>query len=84
MQIPFHVDEIAAYHRAIAKAETKYGRAIDLSLSPGGWMSTTYVDFLRANAHMWRISDDLWDRWEDIYQQFARLARWDPFQSTGH
>ena len=84
MQTPFHVDEIAAYHRAIAKAETKYGRAIDLSLSPGGWMSTTYVDFLRENAQMWRISDDLWDRWEDIYQQFARLARWAPFQTAGH
>ena len=69
---------------AIAKAEAKYGREITLSLSPGGWVSTGYVDFLRGNAEMWRISDDLWDRWEDIYQQFARLARWAPFQTTGH
>ena len=84
MQTPFHSDEIAAYHRAIAKAEAKYGRSIDLSLSPGGWVATSYVDFLRENAQMWRISDDLWDRWEDIYQQFARLARWAPFQTTGH
>ena len=84
MQTPFHADEIAAYHRAIAKAEAKYGREITLSLSPGGWVSTGYVDFLRGNAEMWRISDDLWDRWEDIYQQFARLARWAPFQTTGH
>ena len=81
MQTPFHADEIAAYHRAIAKAEAKYGREITLSLSPGGWVSTGYVDFLRGNAEMWRISDDLWDRWEDIYQQFARLARWAPFQT---
>ena len=84
MQTPFHSDEIAAYHRAIAKAEAKYGRSIDLSLSPGGRVATSYVDFLRENAQMWRISDDLWDRWEDIYQQFARLARWAPFQNTGH
>lgn len=84
MQTPFHEDEIAAYHRAIAKAESKYGRDIELSLSPGGWVSTTYVDFLRENAEMWRISDDLWDRWEDIYQQFPRLARWAPFQREGH
>ena len=84
MQTPFHADEIAAYHRAIAKAEAKYDRTIDLSLSPGGWVSTGYVDFLRDNAQMWRISDDLWDRWEDIHQQFARLARWAPFQTTGH
>lgn len=33
MQTPFHSDEIAAYHRAIAKAEAKYGRSIDLSLA---------------------------------------------------
>ena len=83
MQTPFHSDEIAAYHRAIAKAEAKYGRSIDLSLSPGGWVATSYVTSC-ARTPMWRISDDLWDRWEDIYQQFARLARWAPFQTTGH
>lgn len=84
MQTPFHSDEIAAYHRASAKAEAKYGRSIDLSLSPGGWVATSYVDFLCENAQMWRISDDLWDRWEGIYQRFARLARWVPFQTAGH
>ncbi|OZG60974.1 alpha-galactosidase [Bifidobacterium lemurum] len=84
MQTPFHSEEIAAYRRAIAKAEAAHGRAISLSLSPGGWVSTGYVDFLRENAQMWRISDDLWDRWEDILQQFARLARWAPFQTAGH
>lgn len=75
MQTPFHSAEIAAYHNAIAKAEAKYGRSISLSLSPGGWVSTGYTEFLRDSAQMWRISDDLWDRWEDIYQQFPRLAR---------
>lgn len=84
MQTPFHADEIAAYHRAIAKAEAKHGCSITLSLSPGGWLSTGYMDFLREHADMWRISDDLWDRWEDLYQQFARVARWAPFQRTGH
>ena len=84
MQTPFHSEEIAAYHRAIERAEKAHGRDILLSLSPGGWVATTYLDFLRENAEMWRISDDLWDRWEDIYQQFARLARWAPMQTTGH
>lgn len=83
MQTPFHADEIAAYHRAIAKAEARHSRPITLSLSPGGWLSATHVDFLRDHAEMWRISDDLWDRWEDIYQQFARLARWAPTQTAG-
>ncbi|WEV59188.1 glycoside hydrolase family 27 protein [Bifidobacterium sp. ESL0728] len=84
MQSPFHDDEIAAYHRAIAKAEAKYGYPISLSLSPGQWLSTAYTGFLRDNAEMWRISDDLWDQWEDVFQQFSRLARWAPFQQSGH
>ena len=49
MQTPFHSDEIAAYHRAIAKAEAKYGRSIDLSLSPGaGWRRATSTSCART------------------------------------
>ena len=33
---------------------------------------------------MWRISDDLWDRWGDVYAQFSRLAIWAPCQIAGH
>ncbi len=84
MQTPFFPEEIEAYHNAIAKAERRYGRRITLSLSPGGWVASTHVDFLRNVAQMWRISDDLWDRWEDVFQQFPRLARWAPLQRTGH
>ncbi len=32
---------------------------------------------------MWRISDDLWDRWEDLEAQFTRLARWAPHSAPG-
>ena len=84
MQTPFFPEEIEAYHHAIERAEAAYGRPITLSLSPGGWVASTHVDFLRGVSQMWRISDDLWDRWEDIYQQFPRLARWAPMQRTGH
>lgn len=70
MQTPFFPEEIEAYHHAIERAEAAYGRPITLSLSPGGWVASTHVDFLRGVSQMWRISDDLWDRWEDIYQQF--------------
>lgn len=72
MQTPFFPEEIEAYHHAIERAEATYGRQITLSLSPGGWVASTHVDFLRGVSQMWRISDDLWDRWEDIYQQFPR------------
>ena len=79
MLAPYHDREIAAYARAIERS----GRDIVLSLSPGTHLSTHHVEHLRANAQLWRISDDLWDRWEDVHAQFARLARWAPFQQAG-
>ncbi|WP_228373433.1 glycoside hydrolase family 27 protein [Demequina gelatinilytica] len=79
MQAPYFEREIAAYQRAIQRS----GRDISLSLSPGTHLSTAHLDHLRENAQMWRVSDDLWDRWEDVHAQFARLARWAPFQQPG-
>ena len=32
---------------------------------------------------MWRVSDDLWDVWDDVEAQFARMARWAPHQRAG-
>ena len=84
MQVPFMDREIDAYARAIRKAEQAYGHPMTLSLSPGTRVPTTHLGFLRDHAQLWRISDDLWDRWQDLYAQFARLARWAPLQSTGH
>jgi hypothetical protein len=79
MLAPYHDREIAAYARAIERS----GRDIVLSLSPGTQLSTHHLDHLRANAQLWRVSDDLWDRWEDVHAQFARMARWAPFQQPG-
>lgn len=79
MQAPYHDDEIAAFATAIARS----GREMALSLSPGTNLPTTHIEHLRSNANMWRISDDLWDRWEDVHAQFARLARWAPLQRPG-
>nr|WP_232345456.1 MULTISPECIES: glycoside hydrolase family 27 protein [Bifidobacterium] len=84
MQAPFMDREIDAYARAIRKAEQAHGHSMTLSLSPGTRVPTTHLGFLRDHAQLWRISDDLWDRWQDLYAQFARLARWAPLQSTGH
>ncbi|MDT0318648.1 glycoside hydrolase family 27 protein [Streptomyces millisiae] len=77
MLFPYHEREIAAYARAIARS----GRPIELSLSPGTDVSLAHLDHLRANATMWRVCDDLWDRWPDVEAQFARMARWAPWQS---
>jgi hypothetical protein len=77
MLFPYHEREIAAYARAVERS----GRPIELSLSPGTDVSLARLDHLREHATMWRICDDLWDRWEDVEAQFARMARWAPWQS---
>ncbi|MEU2774572.1 glycoside hydrolase family 27 protein [Streptomyces sp. NPDC007162] len=79
MLFPYHEREIAAY----AKAVERSGRPIELSLSPGTDMSVARLDHLREHATMWRVCDDLWDRWEDVEAQFARMARWAPWQREG-
>lgn len=75
---PYQTADIEAYARAIERC----GRPIELSLSPGRDLSLAHLDHLRAHATMWRICDDLWDRWEDVEANFARFARWAPEASA--
>ena len=70
--------EIEAVRRAIDRS----GRAMVLSLSPG----ETPLDaagHVAAHANMWRISDDFWDEWRLLLEQFARLANWAPHRRAG-
>lgn len=76
---PVAVDEIAAVSRAIDAT----GRPMVLSLSPGKELSLAHLDTLRATAQMWRVSDDLWDDWGQVREQFQRAARWAPHQRSG-
>ena len=76
---PYFAAEIAAYQQAISRC----GREMVLSLSPGRALSLAHLEHLRGSAQMWRVSDDLWDVWEDIEAQFARMARWAPHQRAG-
>ncbi len=68
---PVHTGEIAALHRAILKT----GRPIVLSLSPGP-AALKSLAFLQANANMWRISDDFWDEWRYLQQNFTLMQIW--------
>ncbi len=79
MLAPHHADAIESLALAIQRS----GRDITLSLSPGTSLSAARRDHLSQHAQMWRISDDLWDRWEDVADQFTRLARWAPLQRSG-
>ena len=67
------------YHRGevelIRNAIEHCGRPMVLSLSPGE-APLSDAKHLSENAHLWRISNDLWDEWEDIEHNFELLERW--------
>jgi hypothetical protein len=65
---PYHAAEIEGLAKAIAGC----GRDIVLSLSPGP-APLERVAHLRQCANMWRISNDLWDLWEEPDTGYAGL-----------
>ena len=75
MSRPYHHNwpEVEAAHKAIAAS----GRAITLSLSPGE-MDLKWALHVPHYAQMWRISDDFWDEWKLLKEQFQRLENWNP------
>jgi alpha-galactosidase len=76
---PYHQAEIAAIRRAIDKC----GRPIVFSTSPGATPLDQAAD-IAAHANMWRISDDFWDKWSLLKEQFQLCAAWAPFGGDGH
>lgn len=80
MSRPYHEHEreIEAVRRAIDRC----GRPMVLSLSPGE-TPLDAADHVAANANMWRISDDFWDRWLSLTEQFGRLAKWADHRQPG-
>ena len=88
---PFRASEIRQIHGAIQKT----GRPILLSLSPGP-TPLEQADFVKRNAQMWRISNDVWDGWRldgdtrpsgfpfGVSGAFDTLARWNPVVGPGN
>ena len=76
---PYHSAEIEALRQAIDHS----GRKIVFSTSPG---ATPLSEGRHASTHanMWRISDDFWDDWKLLFEQFARLQDWTPHRGPGH
>lgn len=74
-----HVDEIAMLREVIDES----GYDIVLSLSPGP-ASLEHGAFLQKNANMWRLTDDYWDNWNQLYDMFARCQKWAPFVQPGN
>lgn len=83
---PYKGDDI----RMLSLALKKPGRPIVLSLSPGA-APLEKLDEMRQYAHMWRISDDVWDLWhstvdypQGLGDQFPRVAKWAAYSEAGH
>jgi len=66
-----HLQEIELLRQAIDRC----GRPMTLSLSPGP-APVRHADFFEANANMWRMTDDFWDRWPLLLDMFDRCERW--------
>jgi hypothetical protein len=73
-----HEREIEGVRHAIDRS----GRPIVLSLSPGE-TALDAADHVGRNANLWRISDDFWDNWKSLSEQFARLEEWNPHRHPG-
>ena len=76
---PYHEAEIAAIRTAIDRT----GRAIVFSTSPGA-TPVGAGPHVSTHANMWRISDDFWDKWTLLRDQFDRLRDWTPHRGPGH
>lgn len=70
--------EVAGYRLAIERS----GRPMVLSLSPGP-TPLSAGPHVQANAHMWRIVNDLWDNWSALNALFDELHRWTPYRQRG-
>jgi hypothetical protein len=76
---PYHLQEIEAIRAAIDKT----GRAIVFSTSPGATPVGMGAHVMQ-HANQWRISDDFWDNWSALDEQFQRLHDWTPYRGPGH
>jgi alpha-galactosidase len=76
---PYHKEEIEMVRKAINQC----GRPMVLSLSPGPAPLVKHVNLSR-NANMWRISNDMWDTWKQLKDQFELLDKWSPYIQENH
>jgi hypothetical protein len=78
---PYHAHQ--AEIEAIRRAIDSTGRPMLLSLSPGA-TALGAAKHVREHANLWRISDDFWDNWDVLREQFALLASWNAERGPGH
>ena len=67
----------------ISEACRECGRDIVLSLSPGP-APLERAEHLKAQANLWRITDDFWDDWKLLKGMFERAEKWCVHAGPGH
>lgn len=67
----------------VRKAIDNCGRPIVISISPGGDRPET-AEFLKNNVNMWRTSNDFWDNWPALKNQFTILNMWSGLGGKGY
>lgn len=58
-------------------------REMVLSLSPGP-APLEHAEKLKQWANMWRITDDFWDNWPQLYDMFERTEKWSIHTGAGN
>jgi hypothetical protein len=74
-----HAKEIEAIRAAIDRT----GRPIVLSTSPGE-TPIDAAEHVSHHANLWRVSDDFWDNWKALLEQFDRCRKWSKVAASGH
>ncbi len=59
----------------LSQALENCGRPMVFSISPGP-APIERAEFLKQYANMWRITDDFWDNWTQLYDMFFRTEKW--------
>jgi alpha-galactosidase len=67
----------------VRKAIDNCGRPIVISISPGGDKPES-AGFLKNNVNMWRTSNDFWDNWPQLKNQFTLLSKWTGLGGRGY
>ncbi len=75
---PYHTAEIELIRNAIDQC----GRPIVLSLSPGE-TPIDAAEHVAEHANMWRMVDDVWDKWSDITHLLNIAQKWYPYIRPG-
>jgi len=78
MPLPAHAAEIEAVHQAILNSKTPIVFSLSSNVTP-----LNQKNYLAQAAHMWRISNDFWDDWKWLKQQFDICRQWDSPRPPG-